>query len=81
MSKARLSSGYFLLSAILTAGYLLPIVTRGFFGNGPAPQTGRQEPGAAMLLPLLVLAALSLVLGLLPGILTEYAGIIAQSTM
>lgn len=70
-----------LLSAILTAGYLLPIVTRGFFGNGPAPQTGRQEPGAAMLLPLLVLAALSMVLGLLPGILTEYAGIIAQSTM
>lgn len=70
-----------LLSAILTAGYLLPIMTRGFFGDGPAPQTERQKPGAAMLLPLLVLAALSLAMGLLPGILTEYAGIIAQSAM
>lgn len=73
-----------LLSALLTAGYLLPIVTRGFFpgedGN-PEPENavsaGHKEPGAVMLVPLLILAALSLGMGLLPGIFTEYIGRIA----
>lgn len=73
-----------LLSALLTAGYLLPIVTRGFFpGEGDVHEpervvsAGHKKPGAAMLVPLLILAALSLGLGLLPGIFAEYAGRIA----
>lgn len=70
-----------LISALLTAGYLLPIVAGGFFpgeeGAGVSEDTaaeGYQKPGAAMLVPLLLLAALSLGMGLLPGIFTEYAG-------
>ena len=73
-----------LLSALLTAGYLLPIVTRGFFPGEDenlkpenAVNTGYKKPGAVMLVPLLILAALSLGMGLLPGIFTEYIGRIA----
>jgi len=87
-----------LISALLTAGYLLPIVTRGFFPgetglwnenveNEEVPgdnresadiATGRREPRAAMLIPLLLLAALSLVMGLFPNVLIEYANKIAM---
>ncbi len=73
-----------LLSALLTAGYLLPIVTRGFFpgeykacGQENAAEAGTMEPGAAMLVPLLILTALSLGMGLFSGIFAEYAGRIA----
>lgn len=73
-----------LLSALLTAGYLLPIVTRGFFpgeSGGCKPESAagaeHKEPGAVMLIPLLILTALSLGMGLLPGIFTEYIGRIA----
>ena len=73
-----------LLSALLTAGYLLPIVTRGFFPGEdgdcePESAAGAEckEPGVVMLIPLLILAALSLGMGLLPGFFTEYIGRIA----
>lgn len=105
-----------LVSALLTAGYLLPIVTKGFFpgvsGQGQTLRSGRtaamgqkstadgaespgsvadgakrsesadaaarcREPGAAMLVPLLILAALALAAGLFPNALTEYANKIA----
>lgn len=83
-----------LLSALLTAGYLLPITMKGFFPGRqepfeenmqlyentqatPTTETSRQEPPAAMLVPLLFLAALALGMGFLPGILTDYAENIA----
>lgn len=76
-----------LVSALLTAGYLLPVVTRGFFpgetsqgncpGETPSEETRRQQVPGAMLIPLLVLAALALCMGVFPGIFTEYAGGIA----
>lgn len=69
-----------LLSALLTAGYLLPITMKGFFPGVQevsATETSRQEPPPAMLAPLLILAALALGMGLFPGILTDYAGNIA----
>lgn len=77
-----------LLSALLTTGYLLPIVTKGFFGQNEEIQhkenpgsdrdsipfdTRHQEPGLPMLAPLVILAALALVMGLFPEVLTEYA--------
>ncbi len=62
-----------LISALLTAGYLMPIVIRGFFvGNGPDGQPLRFEkcePGWGMRVPLLVLAALSVALGMFPNAL------------
>lgn len=92
-----------LISALLTAGYLLPIITRGFFpgearafqgneknqneeapGHNPESITDaaeRQEPRAAMLVPLLILAALALTMGLFPNALTEYANKIAITVL
>lgn len=67
-----------LISALLTAGYLLPLVTRGFLpGDSTADTAERQEPKAVMLIPLLILAALALAMGLFPNALIEYADKIA----
>ena len=89
-----------LVSALLTAGYLLPITMKGFF-PGEKSETAehitdslqdhnqtdgdmeeavkiqKQEPAAAMLIPLILLAVLALGMGLLPGIFTKYASSIA----
>ncbi len=70
-----------LVSALLTAGYLLPVVTKGFFPGTAVMCTGRQEPKAAMLIPLLILAALALGMGLFPGGFMEYAGRIAGQVL
>lgn len=71
-----------LVSALLTAGYLLPITMRGFFpgeeAKGPA---ARKEPPLGMLIPILVLAVLSVVLGVVPGGLLRYASQIAAACM
>ena len=58
-----------LVSALLTAGYLMPIISNGFFKGDH--HTGRNDVPASMLIPLLVLAVLSVVLGAFPGMLTE----------
>ena len=69
-----------LISALLTAGYLFPIVIRGFIvgnaghGHGHEEHTETYERNDAplmMLIPLLVLAVLSVLLGLFPGCLVE----------
>ena len=62
-----------LISAILTAGYLLSIVIRGFFPGADLPREAlpAAEPSRVMLVPMLVLAALCLGLGMFPGALTE----------
>lgn len=63
-----------LTSALLTAGYLLPITVNGFlpgadFNYG---ELIRKEPNLTMLLPLLLLALLAVMLGVLPNPLTDY---------
>ena len=71
-----------LLSALLTAGYLLPVVMNGFFpGKELREEADKQEPHAAMLIPLIVLAALALVLGIWPNPLIEYVRRIAVAVM
>lgn len=67
-----------LVSALLTAGYLLPLIIKGFFPGTSASHTERQEPKGAMLVPLLLLAVLALGMGLFPGSLIGYAGRIAE---
>lgn len=79
-----------LVSALLTAGYLLPVAMKGFFpgvitvpepeGKAAASQPAK-EPATAMLLPLVILAALAVLLGIFPGGLTEYASRIATSVL
>lgn len=72
-----------LLSALLTAGYLLPVTMKGFFPGeeGAGKDFSRKEPSLFMLVPLIVLAALSILLGVLPNPLIQYVGEIAQTLL
>lgn len=60
-----------LLSALLTAGYLMPIVLRGFFPGKDAQVGEKCEASASMLIPMLVLTVLSVALGMFPSLLTD----------
>ena len=70
-----------LVSALLTAGYLLPITIRGFLPGADYDYAGleKKEPVLTMLIPLLILAGLSLLLGVFPNPLTQYLNEIIQS--
>lgn len=57
-----------ILSALLTAGYLLPIVAEGFF-PGADFIAEVKEVGRGMTGPMLLFAVLALVLGIFPGLL------------
>lgn len=69
-----------LVSALLTAGYLLPLTIQGFFsgtygkedvdaGQGKAGPEARQEPSGWMMGPILILTAGALLFGCFPGAL------------
>lgn len=69
-----------LTSALLTAGYLLPITVNGFLPGADFDYSSLQkkEPNMTMLLPLVILGLLAVLLGVFPNMLTEYiAGIAA----
>ncbi len=74
-----------LISALLTAGYLLPISIDAFFpghAHGEAETAfERCEAGAVMTIPLLVLTVLNFVLGMFPGVLSEAAHALAAALM
>ena len=59
------------VSALLTAGYLLPVVTEGFF-PGRDFIAERREVGRQMTGPMIAFAAAVVVLGLAPGGLMEW---------
>ena len=63
-----------LVSALLTAGYLLPITIRGFLPGADYDYEGLQkkEPSGVMVIPLLILAGLSVLLGVFPNPLIHY---------
>lgn len=63
-----------LISALLTAGYLLPISLKGFFPGeeGKALDLSGKEPSPCMLLPLIALAVLTILIGVLPNPLVRY---------
>lgn len=63
-----------LLSALLTAGYLLPITLQGFFPGADYDYgtLKKKEPSWLMTVPVLVLTVLSVVVGLFPGGLIQY---------
>ena len=58
-----------LVSALLTAGYLLPVTVHGFFpGNDYVPEKdGKCEPGLLMLVPVIAMALIALFFGVFPG--------------
>jgi len=62
-----------LISALLTAGYLLPVTIMGFFpGKDYKFDGARCEKDKAMLIPIVVLAVFTLLSGLLPGGITAW---------
>ena len=72
-----------LISALLTAGYLLPITIEGFlpgkdYDNG---NNSKIKISMYMLIPLILLAVLALVLGVFPGKITELLRSLAVGLM
>ncbi len=72
-----------LVSALLTAGYLLPLSIRGFLPGREFDASGleKAEPVKWMLVPLVILAFLSVALGLFPTSLVRYISGIAQAVL
>ena len=64
------------VSALLTAGYLLPIVTNGFF-PGRDFITERREVGPEMTWPMIAFCTALVLLGLLPGTAIHWLGLLA----
>ncbi len=68
-----------IISALLTAGYLLPVTIKGFFPGELRQDAGENreiwkkcEGDALMLIPLVILTALSVLLGMFPNLLLNY---------
>lgn len=75
-----------IISALLTAGYLLPVTIKGFFpgaASGDEEKEGREtgndatvwkncEGDGLMLIPLVILTALSVLLGMFPNVILNY---------
>lgn len=66
-----------LISALLTAGYLLPVTMKGFFPGKESVMEEKKERMDIMTAVLLGLTVLTILLGLLPNPLIHYAGEIA----
>lgn len=63
-----------LVSALLTAGYLLPITIQGFFPGKSFDyeHLKKKEPNLTMLLPVILLTVLAVAVGMFPSAVTEY---------
>ncbi len=69
-----LAPAVLLLSALLTAGYLLPVTIHGFFPGKDFDYASlkKKECGPMMLLPLIVCAAFTVLGGMFPGALRSF---------
>ncbi len=75
---AQLGVIVLMVSALLTAGYLLPIVSEGYF-PGEDCKVRKTDAGMAMVVPLFVLAAIAAVLGMFPhGVMSFFSAISAN---
>ncbi len=72
-----------LVSALLTAGYLIPITVRGFLPGDDFDYKNLKkcEPVKMMTVPLLLLATLAILLGVFPGTLTTFISSIVDSVL
>ena len=63
-----------LISALLTAGYLLPITIKGFFPGSDFDflKFKKNEPSNWMLIPIIILTILAAILGIMPNGLISY---------
>ncbi len=69
-----------LMSGLLNAAYLLPIVHRAFFRDGGRELEGHGEASAWMVVPLCLAAALSLLLGFRPNALVHLFDLVLLGT-
>jgi multicomponent Na+:H+ antiporter subunit D len=77
-----LGLGVILFGSLLAAGYLLPIVFHGFFpGAGYKTDSSSHETGLSMLIPVLLLTAATVILGIFPGALISVCEGIANMLM
>ena len=70
-----------LVSALLTAGYLLPIALKGFFPGSDYDYKNfkKKEPKLTMIIPVVILTVLAVVLGVIPnGLVTYISSIVSQ---
>lgn len=77
---ARIGVVVLLISALLTAGYLLPVSVNGFLPGADYDYhtCEKKEPSAWMTIPILILTVLSLIIGLFPGGMIQwFSGILA----
>lgn len=72
-----------LISALLTAGYLLPPAIHGFFPGSDFDYSRlqKQEPCKLMTVPILILTVLSVLIGLFPGVITDYLANIVSTLL
>ncbi len=72
-----------MVSALLTAGYLLPIVTEAFFPGADFDYSSvkKSESSLCMKLPLLILAAAVVVLGAFPGLVEAMIEPVTKAVM
>lgn len=72
-----------LLSALLTAGYLLPVTMKGFLPGADYDYSSlkKKEPVKMMVIPLFLLAVLAIVLGVFPNPLTDFISGIVNTVL
>lgn len=72
-----------LVSALLTAGYLLPLTIQGFFpgANYDYSKLQKREPSGLMTIPILILTILSVLIGLFPNLITDYLTAIVSAVL
>lgn len=72
-----------LVSALLTAGYLLPITIKGFLPGDDFDYTTLKkcEPNLVMVVPLLILGVLTVLLGIFPGFITDFISQITTTVL
>lgn len=68
-----------MVSALLTAFYLLPIVSSAFFPGKDIPEIPGNEVGVSMLVPPMVFSALIFTLGMFPAGLSRWLSVLAGS--
>jgi len=67
-----------LLSAFLTAAYLLPIIIAGFFPGEENAPIEKKEPPLRMLVPIIMLTGIIVFLGIFPNVLINFIEKIAE---
>ena len=70
-----------MVSALLTAFYLLPIVAKAFFPGKDYPAEEYCEVETKMLVPVIVFSVLVILLGIIPGGINSFISALAGTLM